>query len=45
VENGADVNKEDNNGDTPIFYACENGNETIVKYLVEHSTDVNKEEW
>ncbi|KAG4101210.1 ankyrin [Neocallimastix lanati (nom. inval.)] len=26
-----------------LFIACESGNETIVKYLVEHDANVNKE--
>ena len=38
----ADINKESKNGETPLFYACSNGNETLVKYLVELGADINK---
>ncbi|ORX86825.1 ankyrin, partial [Anaeromyces robustus] len=44
VDHGADVNKEDINGNTPIFFACQSGNENIVKYLVEHGADINKKD-
>ena len=43
MEHGADVNKEINGGETPLFEACLKGNENIVKYLVEHGADINKE--
>ena len=36
------INKKDKSGRTPLFYACLNGNEAVVKYLVEHGADVNK---
>jgi len=39
VEYGADINKEDNNGATQIF----DGNEFVVKFLVENGVDINKE--
>jgi len=42
VEHGADINKEDEKGETQIFYACSKGNEKIVKYLVKHGADINK---
>jgi len=32
VEGGADINKEDNNGWTSLFAACNNGFENIVKH-------------
>jgi len=38
VEYGADVNKRDKNKITPLFIACLNGNEALVKYLVEHGS-------
>jgi len=31
------------NGKTPLYKACENENEAIIKYLVEHGADINKE--
>jgi len=34
------VNKD--NYETPLYGACRNGNKTIVKYLVELGTNVNK---
>ena len=43
MEHGADVNKENNDGETPLFEACRTVNEPIIKYLVEHRADVNKE--
>ncbi|ORX78888.1 ankyrin, partial [Anaeromyces robustus] len=45
VEQGADLNKEDWKGETPLFNACKSGNETIVEYLVEYGADLNKEDW
>jgi len=42
VEHGADVNKEDQDGETPLFKACSIGNEAIVKYLIKCGVDVNK---
>jgi len=43
VELGANVNKVNNIGETPLFDACRNGYETIVKNLVTHLADINKE--
>ena len=42
IEHGADINKENNFGEIPLFISCEKGNVDIVKYLVEHGADVNK---
>ena len=42
VEHGADINKENWVGETPLFKACECGNEDLVSYLIEHGADVNK---
>ena len=37
------INKENDYGRTPLFYACKSENETMVKFLVEHGADVHKE--
>jgi len=41
VEHGADVNKENKDGDTPLIIAWQD--EEIVKYLIEHGADINIE--
>ena len=33
-----------NGGITPIFNVCIGGHMIIIKYLVEHGTDINKED-
>jgi len=43
IKNGADVNKEDKNGKTPLMLACGKGYENIVKILIENGANVNKE--
>jgi len=43
IEHGVNVNKENKDGGTPLFFACENGDIDMVKFLVEHDADVNKE--
>jgi len=43
VEHGADINKEDNYSFTPLFWSCQEGHISIVKYLVEHGANVNEE--
>ena len=41
---GADINIENNDGETPLFYACKSRNEAVIKYLVEElEIDINKE--
>jgi len=46
IEHGANINGEDEWGETPLHHACENGHENIVEYLIEHGADFNKEnEW
>ena len=45
VKLGANVNKQYDDGWTPIFKACEEGHYTIVKYLVEHGADINKDDY
>jgi len=42
IENGADINKSDNYGQTPLFIACQNGYLEIVKLLIENGADINK---
>jgi len=42
VEKGADINKKSFHNETPLFLACKNGNEDLVKYLIDHITDVDK---
>ena len=41
IENGADVNIKDNDGDTPLHYAASGGHLDVVKFLVENGADVN----
>jgi len=31
VEHGADIHQENENGETPLFKACSNGHEAVVK--------------
>jgi len=45
VEHGADIDKEDMNGITPLFNACKNRNETTVKYLMEHGSRYKQREY
>jgi len=43
MEHGANIHKEkDRFAETPLFYTSENGNKTIVKYLVEKGADIHK---
>jgi len=35
IEQGANIDKEDGNGWTPLYFACYKGHLSIVKYLVE----------
>ncbi|OUM59580.1 hypothetical protein PIROE2DRAFT_14854, partial [Piromyces sp. E2] len=45
LEYGADINKKNNIGHTPLHCACEEGYETIMRILVEnveHDVDINK---
>ena len=41
IEHGANIYKENKNGNIPLIMACRNHNENIVKYLFEHIYDVN----
>ena len=42
MELGADKDKTDNNGASPLFTEAANGHLAVVKYLLENSTDKNK---
>ncbi|OUM59957.1 hypothetical protein PIROE2DRAFT_52124 [Piromyces sp. E2] len=37
------MNNENVYGETPLFYACYNGNENLVRYLIKHGAKINKE--
>ena len=39
---GADVNLEDSDGQSALFYACSHGNSQLVKILLDAGCDVNK---
>lgn len=42
VNNGANINIQDNQGYTPLIYATIEGYEEIVKYLLSKGADVSK---
>ena len=42
VSNGADINKEDEDGKTALITASVNGELEIVKYLIDNGADVSK---
>ncbi|OUM65003.1 hypothetical protein PIROE2DRAFT_60299 [Piromyces sp. E2] len=42
IDNGADVNKKNKHGDTPLIKAIRTWKNDIVKYLIENGADVNK---
>jgi len=42
VGHGVDINKETDNGATPLYIACEKGHITVVKYLVERGADISR---
>ena len=42
IKLGADINKENTKKETPLFYACRNGNDELVDYLIGRGGDVNK---
>ncbi|KAL6628014.1 ankyrin repeat-containing domain protein [Neocallimastix sp. 'constans'] len=45
IEHGLDINKENIQGQSLLFYACSGGNENLVKYLIEQKgADINKED-
>ncbi len=41
MNNGANINKENYNCETPLFDACCRGNIDIIKYLVSHGAKIN----
>jgi len=42
LKNGADVNKSNNNGDTPLLIVCQNGYLEIVELLLKNGVDTNR---
>ena len=45
VEKGANINKENKDGETPLFMAINSGNNELVKYLVKQGADISKEDY
>ncbi|EEH50865.1 uncharacterized protein MICPUCDRAFT_54852 [Micromonas pusilla CCMP1545] len=43
VAEGADVNKVDHNGRTPLYTAAQNGHEAVAKALIEAGADASRE--
>ena len=41
VQFGADINKANNNNETPIMHAISTGNETLVEFLVDKGAELN----
>jgi len=42
IDNGIDIHKENERGETILFKACYYSSEKCVNYLVEHGADINK---
>ena len=42
IQAGADVNKATDIVVTPLYFAAQNGNETVVRALIQAGADVNK---
>ena len=40
LDNNADVESKDDDGQTPLSWAAENGHETVVKLLLDKNADV-----
>eukprot|EP01121_Diplochlamys_sp_Union-15-3_P007592 TRINITY_DN1946_c0_g1_i3.p1 TRINITY_DN1946_c0_g1~~TRINITY_DN1946_c0_g1_i3.p1 ORF type:complete len:496 (-),score=44.64 TRINITY_DN1946_c0_g1_i3:83-1540(-) len=43
LENGLEINNEDERGYTPLHYAARRGRLKIIKFLVAHNGDINKQ--
>ena len=43
IEHVIDFNKTDESGNSPLFYACNNGKKELVEYLEEHGADIDRE--
>ena len=41
IENGADIESEDNDGRTPLRYACEQQRLAVIRVLIDSNADVN----
>ena len=41
IENGADVNRQNDSGETALILACEQGDEKLAQYLIENGANVN----
>jgi ankyrin repeat protein len=41
LANGADVNRKDNKGCSPLHFACRHGENDLVRLFIEHGADVN----
>ncbi len=41
IKNGANVNAQNNDGETPLMYAANGGNISTVMYLLDHKAEVN----
>lgn len=41
IENGAEINIKDNDGNTPLHYAAKRGFMGIIRLLVENGADIN----
>ena len=42
IQAGAEINKAEENGETPLYTAAERGHETVVRALNELGADINK---
>lgn len=41
IDYGANVNAQDSNDETPLYYAIENNHETVVELLLQNNADIN----
>jgi len=42
IKSGVNVNRADEEGDTPLIMACEKGYKNIIQILIENGADINK---